>query len=142
MRPSSERRVCRDRRFYEEAAELVDNAMEEKRTSQHNSVVNTICDYINNHYDKEITLDDVALLVHMNASYVSRVIKKVTGQNFIEILLSTRIEHAKQLLRNPAVKTYQVAEQVGISDSKYFSQLFKKATGMTPTEYRNFNYKG
>ena len=58
------------------------------------------------------------------------------GKNFVEYLNELRIEKAKELLKDVRYKTYEVAEKVGIPDAHYFSRLFKKYVGMTPTEYR------
>jgi len=110
---------------------------ESKRSSHYHLVVEKAVDFIVTHFAEEISLNDVATVVHMNASYLSRVIKKVTGANFVDILLKTRIERAKAHLKQPELKTYEIAAMVGIPDSKYFSSVFKKEVGQTPTEYRN-----
>jgi two-component system response regulator YesN len=62
--------------------------------------------------------------------------KKELGKSFIDYLNDIRIEKAKGLLKDVKYKTYEVAEIVGISDAHYFSKLFKKHSGMTPSEYR------
>ena len=103
------------------------------------SVVDRIIAYINDNYRKDISLEELGDIAFMNPKYVCRLIKKETGSNFTDILLTIRIERARQLLRNPDMKTYEVAESVGISDSRYFSKVFKKHTGMTPTEFRQQN---
>ena len=107
------------------------------KNNHYNQVVDQAIAYISSQYDADISLQDVAGHVHVNASYLSRIIKKVTGDNFVDILTKTRIENAKQLLKEVNYKTYEVAAMVGIKDSKYFSSLFKKEVGLTPTEYRN-----
>ncbi|GIP34168.1 helix-turn-helix domain-containing protein [Paenibacillus sp. J2TS4] len=92
--------------------------------------------YIREHYDKDISLQDVAATVHMSESYFSRVFKKYSGVSFIEYVTQLRLEKAKQLLQRPDAKIYEVALAVGYQDSRYFSQLFRKWTGETPTEFR------
>jgi YesN/AraC family two-component response regulator len=64
-------------------------------------------------------------------------LKKETGNNFIDILNNIRVEEAKKLLGDPKYKIYEIAEVVGFSDVTYFYRLFKKLTGMTPMEYKN-----
>jgi two-component system response regulator YesN len=59
------------------------------------------------------------------------------NKNFVEYINEVRIEKAKELLRDVRYKTYEIADRVGIQDARYFSRLFKKHTGMTPTEYRD-----
>ena len=68
--------------------------------------------------------------------YISRMFKKEMGKNFVDYLNEIRIEKAKEMLRDVRFKTYEVAEQVGIPDAHYFSKLFKKYVGVTPTEFR------
>ena len=89
----------------------------------------------------DITLNDLSKEVYLNPNYLGRLIKKETGKNFSDILTEVRIEKAKELLKNTQIKTYEISERVGINDSRYFSQLFRKMTGMTPTEYRNTFFK-
>jgi two-component system response regulator YesN len=63
--------------------------------------------------------------------------KKELGINFIDYLNGLRIEKAKELLMDPKYKTYEVAEKVGINDAHYFSRLFKKYVGISPTEFKD-----
>lgn len=104
---------------------------------QNSAAVLKAMEYIRNHYFEEVTLDDVSNEVYLNPNYLGRLIKKEIGMNFSDILVNIRIENAKELMKDIRLKTYEISKKVGISDSRYFSQLFKKMTGMTPTEYRN-----
>lgn len=101
------------------------------------AAVKRVDDYIKKYYHMDITLNDLSKEVYLNPNYLGRLIKKETGKNFSDILTEIRIEKAKELMKNTQIKTYEISERVGINDSRYFSQLFKKITGMTPTEYRN-----
>ena len=98
--------------------------------------VGIIWDYLRDNYAAEITLVQLASLVYMNPSYVSRLIKKETGRNFTELLMEIRMDKARELLFATGMKVYEVGEAVGIVNSKYFSQVFKKHTGLRPSEYR------
>ncbi|MNT86252.1 HTH-type transcriptional regulator YesS [compost metagenome] len=62
--------------------------------------------------------------------------KQISGYTFLEFVTYYRMEKAKYILQNSNVKVYQVAPLVGYQDPRYFTQVFKKATGKTPTEYR------
>ena len=95
--------------------------------------------YIAAHYHENIKLNTIADFVHVNSSYLSRVFKKETGETITEVINRHRVEKAKELLPNKNIKTYEVAAMVGIDDSTYFSQVFKKYAGVSPTEYRYFN---
>ncbi len=93
-------------------------------------------DYLQEHYSEQVTLNDVADSVYVSTCYVSRMFKKELGRNFVDYLNGIRMDKAKELLRDPQYKTYEVAEKVGIPDAHYFSRLFKKLVGVTPTEFR------
>jgi two-component system response regulator YesN len=101
-----------------------------------NAVIRQVIDHISKNYMKDITLQSVARHVFMNHIYLGRLIKKETGENFLEILTRVRLQKACEMLGDPDMKTYEVAEKVGIKDAGYFSQVFRKYFGMTPSEYR------
>ncbi|HOA54118.1 MAG TPA: response regulator transcription factor [Clostridiales bacterium] len=93
-------------------------------------------EYIHEHYHEQITLNEVAEHTFVSTYYISRMFKKEMGKNFVDYLNELRMEKARELLKDVRYKTYEVAEKVGIPDAHYFSRLFKKYVGMTPTEYR------
>ena len=82
-------------------------------------------DYLHKHYHEQVTLNEVAEHVYVSTSYISRMFKKELGRNFVDYLNGIRLEKAKELLKDPKYKTYEVAEMVGIQDAHYFSRLFK-----------------
>ncbi|MBJ6364022.1 response regulator [Paenibacillus sp. GCM10012307] len=94
-------------------------------------------EFIEANYDKKITLQDVAETIHLNPIYVSIQFKKNFGVNFVDFLKDLRITKAKNLLEQTNWKIQQIGETVGYQNAKYFSDLFKATTGMTPNEYRN-----
>ncbi|MDF2988324.1 MAG: response regulator containing CheY-like receiver domain and AraC-type DNA-binding domain [Eubacterium sp.] len=94
-------------------------------------------DYIQEHYSEPVTLNEVAENIYVSTFYISRMFKKELGKSFVDYLNDVRIEKAKELLKDVKYKTYEVAEIVGISDPHYFSKLFKKYSGMTPSDYRD-----
>lgn len=83
-----------------------------------------------------INLDNVGEHVGLSSSYLSSIFKKETGRSFIEYLAYTRIEKAKELLKEADLKIQDICLMVGYSDVKYFSKLFTKHTGLKPNEYR------
>ncbi|MCD9023211.1 response regulator transcription factor [Cohnella silvisoli] len=93
-------------------------------------------DYISAHYTNEITLQQLADHVHMSKNYFCLQFKHHTGLNFIDYLIRLRIGKAKELIGDPGLKIYEVAERAGFNDVKYFSKLFKKMTGLSPVDYR------
>ena len=93
-------------------------------------------EYINNNYDKYITLSNVSDAVGLSPNYVSSIFKKELGKRFSDYVTETKIEYAKKFLKNHEYKIYEISNLVGISDGLYFSKLFKKHVGMSPSEYR------
>ena len=89
------------------------------------------------HCTEHISLSDVADGVYVSQWHLSKLINRHTNQSFFDLLGSMRIERAKQLLQDPAMRVHEVAEQVGYSDVAHFSKSFKRFTGMTPGEYRD-----
>jgi len=101
------------------------------------NAISFIVQYLECHYDKDITLRSAADQIFMNPSYFSSLFKKKTGINFVHYLQKLRIEKSKALLRDPKYKIYEVATKIGFADEKYFFKVFKNVTGITPNEYRD-----
>lgn len=92
--------------------------------------------YISEHYTDDISLTKVADYIHVHPVYLGRILRKELGESFSNLILKIRIDKAMKLLKDPNIKTYEVGYSVGINDPHYFSQVFKKCKGMTPSEYR------
>ena len=102
-------------------------------------MIRQIYDYVAEHLqDSSLTLKQIAETdLFMNVDYVSKKFYKETGQKFSQYLTDVRIKKAQECLaQNPKEPIKNIAEQVGCGNNpQYFSQLFKKQTGITPTEY-------
>ncbi|NLJ40072.1 MAG: response regulator [Clostridiales bacterium] len=83
-----------------------------------------------------LTTHMVAEILGLSRNYFGQLFKKETGYTFTDYLNRKRVEKAKKLLETTTLKIYEISEQVGIDDSYYFSSLFKKYVGCSPTEYR------
>jgi two-component system response regulator YesN len=95
-------------------------------------------EYLENHYaDPELSLNEVAAQANLSASHFSVVFSQETGQTFKEYLTKIRINKAKELLRMTAIRSADIAYQVGYNDPHYFSSVFKKNTGLSPIEFRS-----
>lgn len=93
--------------------------------------------YMSEHFtDPNLMLQDVAKAVGMSNSRFSTVFSQQNGQTFTEYLIFLRLNKAKEMLRTTNIKSSQIARESGYNDSHYFSYIFKKNTGMTPSEYR------
>ncbi len=102
-----------------------------------NSTLQKAMEYIRQNYSEPITLNDVAEHTYVSIYYLSRMFTKELGKNYVDYLNEVRIEKAKEYLRDSSYKTYEIAELVGIKDAHYFSKIFKKYTGVTPSEYKS-----
>ncbi len=99
--------------------------------------INDIIKYINEHYsENDISVKAIADHAYMSTSYLCVFFKKYTNKTLNDYLTEVRIENAKLLLKDNRKKLYEIATSVGFTDANYFSTLFKKITGMTPSEYK------
>lgn len=92
--------------------------------------------YMQMYYQQEISLQSISNLVHLSKNYFANLFKKEMGESFLEHLTRVRIEKAKSLLTSE-LRTADIGHLVGIPDPKYFSKVFKKITGQSPSDYRN-----
>jgi two-component system response regulator YesN len=98
--------------------------------------------YIEEHYMKEISLTQLSEEFHVNPTYLSKLFKKVFGTSFVEYLHQIRINKSKFLLVNKNhITIEEISNQVGYNTQHYFSYVFKKRVGYTPTEYRFNNQR-
>ena len=94
-------------------------------------------EYIDEHYaDPNLTISDIAEAVEISDGYLSRTFHKETEYTLIDYLTRYRLQIARTLLQDIRVKVYEVAQQVGYNDTAYFSTLFKKYYGVSPSEYQ------
>lgn len=97
--------------------------------------------YIQDYYYEALKLDDISAMLGFNTSYFSGLFKKETGENFSDYLAQVRISQAKQLLIQEDMGVSDVAAEVGYQDLKHFSKLFKRLTGLNPSEFRKLYQK-
>ncbi|MFC0560603.1 response regulator transcription factor [Halalkalibacter alkalisediminis] len=88
------------------------------------------------HLQQHITIEKIAAKVYMNPTYFCEYFKNETGETVLEFVTRSRIHKARELLLTSNLKVYEIAEQVGYSDTKYFSKLFKKYYGELPSKYK------
>lgn len=98
--------------------------------------VNNAIQYIQTHYRENLSLDSVAREIDLSAPYLSSLFSKVLGTTFINYVQSVRIQKAKELLCTTTMKVYEIAYAIGYDDEKYFSQVFRKTEGITPSQFR------
>ncbi len=104
-----------------------------------NAAISVAKRFIHEHYAEKITLAQIAKLVYLTPVYFSMLFKRETGSNFNNYVQEYRIVISKRLLQQIDLPIADVAESVGIPDTSYFSRIFKKAVGVSPTEYRRIH---
>lgn len=132
LKPWKEERLC----------ELINTAIENVRSMQKtDSIVHSqkdvIKDYIDRNYKKDISAKDVAGILGYSDVYFSKVFKQLFDDNFINYLTKIRIGRAKLLLKDISFNIKEVGKSVGYADSNYFTKVFKRSVGMSPSEYRS-----
>ncbi len=99
-------------------------------------VIRAMLEYVATYYNQKISLASAAAYLHFNPSYLSKLFCLEVGESFTKHLMKVRIAKAKEILKNPSLRIYEVGDRVGYSDIKYFTKIFKELEGLTPGEYR------
>ena len=116
---------------------------DENSGNKNRDILENSIEYIKTHYmDENMSLNAVAQVANISANHFSALFSQNIGQTFIEYLTGIRMEHAKELLRCTGKRASEIALEVGYKDSHYFSYLFKKTQGMTPSDYRKAKEEG
>ncbi|CAM4473331.1 response regulator transcription factor [Paenibacillus phoenicis] len=113
---------------------LICSSRQWRGNSKHRQVVDYMTGYIHEHYAEDITLAELSEKLYISRNHLSIIFKNITGETFNNYLTRVRIEKARELLLQRNMLVYEVAEQVGYKNVPYFSTLFKKITGMSPTD--------
>lgn len=112
---------------------------ESEITEEKNRLVEQAKEYVAEHYYENLMLADVAQKVGISAGYLSTLFQRQMQKGFIDYLNEVRVEHACTYLCQNYLKVYEIAYRVGFKDEKYFSKVFKKVTGQSPSEYQKRN---
>lgn len=100
-------------------------------------IIGEIIQYIEKNYaDEGLSLNNISQKVHLSSNYVSVLFKKYKEINISDYIIKVRIRKAEELLVSTSYKTYEIANKIGYTNSQYFSVLFKKLKGLSPTEFR------
>ncbi len=111
---------------------------DETSVAQYREVICSVIEYIEEHYaEEDLSLSKAAEHIGLSPNHLSAVFKEETGRSFTKYLTDHRIKTAKNLLDTSKKRSSEIAELVGYPDPHYFSSVFKKQTGMTPSQYRD-----
>jgi two-component system response regulator YesN len=116
--------------------DLIKTLLNVKFQKEKNSI-QLIEEYLRSNYQKDVNLQEIADQFFLSREYISRKFKHEYHETITDYLMKIRMEKAKELLQNPHLKIYEIANHVGYQNEKYFSKLFKKMIGLTPNEYRS-----
>ncbi len=122
--------ICKQ--FIQEALDQIASG----RQNKVNSIIEKANKYIEENYNKDLPLEEVAREVNLSPYYFSRFYKEESGINFSDKLVNVRMEKAKELLRKEEYSVKDVCYMVGYMEPNYFSKIFKKVTGVTASEYK------
>ncbi len=120
-----------------EAGLKMQRQIRDERQDSTKYLVKRAISYVKENYAKqELGVDEICMHLGVSASHFSTIFKKETGQTFVSFLTAYRMEQALGLLLTAGEKTFIIAEKVGYSDPNYFSYVFKKTYGMSPSKYK------
>ncbi|MCC3355888.1 response regulator transcription factor [Bacillus sp. REN16] len=132
--------------YFENVAKEITLAFYSQNKNKHSTIINKVIDIIHKHIgNQNLSLHWVSNeMLYMNADYLGKLFKKETGEKFSHYITKQRIELAIQLIDQESdVKVFEIAEKIGYGDNpQYFSQVFKKHTGYTPSEYKRESLLG
>ena len=117
-------------------SEKTERSEEKQEVIKNRILAEQIRKYIETHYMEDICLQDVAEQFRYSDAYFCRFFKQNFDKNFIVYLSELRIEKAKELLADVTVNIKDIGQKVGYRDSSYFTKVFKRIVGVTPSEYR------
>ena len=121
--------------FIEKMCEAARNIVDKQQECSQ-SVIKQAVQYIEDNFNKDISLDEVSQIVNISPYYFSKIFKEAEGINFVEYLTRLRISYAQKLLKKGEYSIKEICIMSGYSDPNYFSRIFKKCTNETPSEYR------
>lgn len=122
--------------YVRQSVHRIASQMEADYKGANHHVISQLLQYINENYDRDIGLTELGELVNMSPTYLSLLFKEEMGTSYVKYMTDLRMTKAKKLLAE-GKKVNEVSTMVGFSNYRYFCDVFKKNTGMTPSEYRN-----
>ena len=113
------------------------NTLYHAKYQKEKNTIQQIEEYIRKNYQKDLNLRDISAMFYLSREHISRRFRQEFNETITDYVMKIRMEKAKELLENPHLKIYEIANKVGYQNEGYFSRLFKKIMGFTPNEYRS-----
>ena len=123
--------------YWQQYASKIDKEMISSDPTVHEKIFSDISEYVKQHINEEIDRNKIAVSVHMNADYLSKIFKKKTGITISEYIRLEKLNYSKYLLRNTSLNIAEISSQLCFSSQAHFSNSFKKQFGYSPMEYKN-----
>ncbi len=119
--------------------DVIMSYIETEREQKNKGLVEKVKALVDTGFADDASLETIAAQVYLSPCYLSVIFKRETGMTFKNYLIQVRIEKSKKLLADTDLKIYEVAEKVGYTDTRYFSEIFQRSTGKTPSQYRSLH---
>lgn len=123
-------------RYLEKLSGQIFDILHSKKLDRNEQLVQKIKTYIRDHISESLTLTTISRIVNYNEAYISRLFKQINGMGISEYISLERINKAKDLLVTTSDSMQNIAAATGFDTAQYFSLVFKKTTGVSPSEYR------
>ncbi len=128
--------------YVRELSEALFAAAERQTVDSHDLLIRDLKQFIDSHLDEDLSLARLAAKCYFNPAYLSRLFKQNAGVNLLSYINDSRINRARELLAGTDMKIHEIAARVGYDSPSYFTQFFKRLSGIGPQEYRDRNAIG
>ncbi len=116
---------------------IISKADTEMKHTIESDIISDVMQYVKNNLDKKLTVSQIAKTIPVSSSYLSTLFRKNTGKHLVEYISAEKMKRAKEYMRERKYTFTQISEMLGFNSIHYFSKLFKKQFGITPSEYTN-----
>ncbi|MCI7737900.1 MAG: response regulator [Lachnospiraceae bacterium] len=137
LKPTNPRELIQVLEKVEELRQKKEDDLTEEKVEVGNLLVMKAVEYIEKNYACKISVKDIASHLYVTPNYLSNLFKQHTGENISTYITDYRLKKSRDYLKRPEYSIAEIAELIGIGNARYFSNIFKKKYGQTPSEYRN-----
>ena len=124
-------------RLFEYAVEVL-----EQLPDKNKALIQKFCQYLETHYDEDLSLEEAAGMIGFSSFYFTKLMKEHVNMSYIDYVTKVRVEKAKQYLETSALSVKDVGTKVGYDNANYFTRVFKRMEGITPSQYKSKYHEG